>query len=74
MEIESPKHYSTVLSLVGTLRKILAVAGSAIFLVIAPVTVAALVPLRATFGDQYENFCAHVPRWIPRLRPWQHSA
>jgi protein-S-isoprenylcysteine O-methyltransferase Ste14 len=27
--------------------------------------------LRATFGAEYENFCAHVPRWLPRLRPWQ---
>jgi protein-S-isoprenylcysteine O-methyltransferase Ste14 len=26
--------------------------------------------LRRTFGDQYERFCANVPRWIPRLRPW----
>jgi len=30
--------------------------------------------LRATFGDEYENFCLRVPRWIPRVRPWQHSA
>jgi len=30
--------------------------------------------MRATFGDQYETFCAHVPRWIPRVRPWHHSA
>jgi len=22
--------------------------------------------LRSTFGPQYESFCAHVPRWIPR--------
>jgi protein-S-isoprenylcysteine O-methyltransferase Ste14 len=25
--------------------------------------------LRATFGDEYEAFCSHVPRWIPRARP-----
>ena len=25
--------------------------------------------LRATFGEEYELFCAEVPRWIPRLRP-----
>jgi protein-S-isoprenylcysteine O-methyltransferase Ste14 len=30
--------------------------------------------LRATFDDEYKTFCAHVPRWIPRLRPWDHSA
>jgi protein-S-isoprenylcysteine O-methyltransferase Ste14 len=30
--------------------------------------------LRATFGDEYETFCAHVPRWIPHISPWDHSA
>src|SRR5262249_10881580 len=27
--------------------------------------------MRRTFGDQYETFCAAVPRWIPRLTPWR---
>jgi protein-S-isoprenylcysteine O-methyltransferase Ste14 len=27
--------------------------------------------LRRTFGSEYEVFCASVPRWIPRLRPWR---
>jgi protein-S-isoprenylcysteine O-methyltransferase Ste14 len=27
--------------------------------------------LRATFGAEYGAFCAHVPRWLPRLRPWR---
>ena len=27
--------------------------------------------LRRTFGAEYENFRAHVPRWIPHLRPWR---
>jgi protein-S-isoprenylcysteine O-methyltransferase Ste14 len=26
--------------------------------------------LRETFGPEYQDFSAHVPRWIPRLRPW----
>jgi hypothetical protein len=26
--------------------------------------------LRKSFGAEYEIFCAHVPRWIPRLTPW----
>jgi len=26
--------------------------------------------LQRTFGKEYERFCANVPRWIPRLRPW----
>ena len=26
--------------------------------------------LKASFGDEYEAFCANVPRWIPRFTPW----
>jgi protein-S-isoprenylcysteine O-methyltransferase Ste14 len=29
--------------------------------------------LRATYGAEYEAFCAAVPRWIPRLTPWQRT-
>jgi protein-S-isoprenylcysteine O-methyltransferase Ste14 len=27
--------------------------------------------LRRRFGAEYQNFCRHVPRWIPRLTPWR---
>ena len=27
--------------------------------------------LRAKFGAEYGDFCAHVRRWIPRLKPWR---
>ena len=30
--------------------------------------------LRRTFGPEYTVFCAHVPRWLPRLRPWTPSS
>jgi protein-S-isoprenylcysteine O-methyltransferase Ste14 len=26
--------------------------------------------LSRRFGDDYESYKAHVPRWLPRLRPW----
>jgi protein-S-isoprenylcysteine O-methyltransferase Ste14 len=26
--------------------------------------------LRKTFGAEYTTYCVHVPRWIPRLTPW----
>ena len=26
--------------------------------------------LEERFGDEYRAYKAHVPRWIPRLRPW----
>jgi protein-S-isoprenylcysteine O-methyltransferase Ste14 len=27
--------------------------------------------LRRTYGAEYTAFCAHVPRWVPRLTPWR---
>lgn len=30
--------------------------------------------LRRTFGAEYEAFKAHVPRWIPRVRPWRPAS
>jgi protein-S-isoprenylcysteine O-methyltransferase Ste14 len=27
--------------------------------------------MRSSFGEEYEFFGANVPRWIPRLTPWQ---
>lgn len=27
--------------------------------------------LRRSFGPSYRTYCAHVPRWIPRLTPWR---
>jgi protein-S-isoprenylcysteine O-methyltransferase Ste14 len=29
--------------------------------------------LRVRFGDDYRRFCSAVPRWIPRLTPWEAS-
>jgi len=26
--------------------------------------------LRRTFGEDYEEYCRNVPRWIPRVRAW----
>jgi len=28
-------------------------------------------PTLRSYGREYEEFCANVPRWIPRLRPWR---
>ena len=27
--------------------------------------------LRAEFGNEYRDFCANVPRWLPRVTPWK---
>jgi protein-S-isoprenylcysteine O-methyltransferase Ste14 len=29
--------------------------------------------LRTRFGEDYETYRANVPRWLPRLRPWDPS-
>jgi protein-S-isoprenylcysteine O-methyltransferase Ste14 len=29
--------------------------------------------LRNSFGAQYDAYCAQVPRWLPRLRPWRQA-
>jgi len=30
--------------------------------------------LRRTFGGQYEAYCSHVRRWLPRASPWKGPA
>jgi len=27
--------------------------------------------LRERFGAEYENYCRHVPRLVPRIHPWE---
>jgi protein-S-isoprenylcysteine O-methyltransferase Ste14 len=27
--------------------------------------------LKRRFGEDYETYAANVPRWLPRLRPWE---
>ena len=29
--------------------------------------------LRCAYGSEYESFCAHVPRWLPRFTPWRQT-
>jgi len=29
--------------------------------------------LRNSYGPEYQEFCANVPRWLPRLRPWTRN-
>jgi protein-S-isoprenylcysteine O-methyltransferase Ste14 len=30
--------------------------------------------LAASFGEEYEQYRRNVPRWLPRMRPWQPDA
>lgn len=30
--------------------------------------------LQRKFGKEYEDYCAQVPRWIPRLKPFEHRS
>jgi protein-S-isoprenylcysteine O-methyltransferase Ste14 len=29
--------------------------------------------LRKSFGAEHEEYCANVPRWIPRIEPWKQK-
>lgn len=29
--------------------------------------------LRSGYGHEYQEFCNHVPRWIPRVRAWRQT-
>jgi protein-S-isoprenylcysteine O-methyltransferase Ste14 len=50
-----------------------------LYIAVMALPVSAFVRLREepvlarTFGEQYERYCANVPRWIPRLRPWDET-
>ena len=50
------------------------------YLVVLGVTVNAFVrayeepTLREAYGPTCEEFCANVPRWLPRLTPWRRAA
>ena len=47
------------------------------YLVVLALTVNAFVhayeepTLREAYGASYEEFCANVPRWLPRPTPWR---
>jgi protein-S-isoprenylcysteine O-methyltransferase Ste14 len=47
------------------------------YLLVIGVTMASFVrayeepTLRETYGPAYDEFCAHVPRWLPRVTPWR---
>ncbi|MFQ5731879.1 MAG: methyltransferase family protein [Planctomycetaceae bacterium] len=30
--------------------------------------------LRRRFGDDYDVYCRHVRRWVPRIRPWGNTS
>jgi protein-S-isoprenylcysteine O-methyltransferase Ste14 len=32
------------------------------------------VELEKRFGDDYKQYKTHVPRWLPRLRPWKGTS
>jgi len=47
------------------------------YLAVIAVTMASFVQayeeptLRETYGPAYDEFCEHVPRWLPRVTPWR---
>jgi protein-S-isoprenylcysteine O-methyltransferase Ste14 len=69
--------YVAVLALVLGQVLLCASWGLFTYLVVLGVTVNAFVrtyeepTLREVYGPSYEEFCEHVPRWLPRPTPWQ---
>ena len=69
--------YVAVLALVLGQVLLFASWGLFAYLVVLGITVSAFVityeepTLREAYGPAYEEFCANVPRWLPRLTPWQ---
>jgi len=69
--------YVAVLALVLGQVLLFASWGLFAYLVVLAVTVNVFVhtyeepTLREAYGPVYDEFCENVPRWLPRLTPWQ---
>jgi len=51
-------------------RAALIVATSIVLIVVSFVLLYEEPTLRRMFGDEYEEYCRNVSRWLPRLHPW----
>jgi protein-S-isoprenylcysteine O-methyltransferase Ste14 len=54
-------------------RPALVVAAAVVLTVVVFVMAYEEPTLRRSFGDEYAEYCRNVPRWLPRLRPWQRE-
>ena len=74
--VRNPMYVAVV---AGVLGQVLLFASWGLFayLVVIGLTMAAFVQayeeptLREAYGPAYDEFCAHVPRWLPRPTPWR---
>ena len=76
--VRNPMYLAVVLVILGQAMILgnvsLLVYGALVWLIFHVFVLAYEEPtLRRTFGPEYDAFCANVPRWIPRLRPWTGS-
>ncbi|HSC77259.1 MAG TPA: isoprenylcysteine carboxylmethyltransferase family protein [Candidatus Acidoferrales bacterium] len=75
--VRNPMYLGAALAIVGETALFGSVLAGLGYLAVLGVALAVFViayeepALRAKFGAEYEEYCRHVPRFIPRLTPWK---
>ncbi len=77
--VRNPMHTGVFLVLIGEglfarSAPILVFAAAAVILHLFYIPLSEERGLEARFGERYRIYKQHVPRWIPRSRPWQPEA
>jgi len=74
--VRNPMYVAVVVLVLGQVL-LFATGGLFAYLVVIALAQGAFVrgyeepTLREAYGPSYDEFCDHVPRWLPRLTPWR---
>jgi protein-S-isoprenylcysteine O-methyltransferase Ste14 len=75
--VRNPMYLGAAVFVIGETTLFGSVLAGLVYLLICAVCLEAFVllyeepALRGKFGDEYVEYCRNVPRWMPRLTPWQ---